>query len=230
MAKGPMSTGRRVELDHPDGRRDERPAGSRSVDPGAVPATRITLVSAWEVVVMTGSEPGRVVVGVCRSLGGYQALRYAVAQARERGATVVAVRAYSAVASREALWRTALAEAAIAEIGAAFTEAFGGMPHDVTVRVAVTEGLPGPALVATADRADDLLVIGGSGSHRLTRAWSTAVARYCARHAQCPVLIAPVPAMARARGAGRLARAAAFAAEESLRSSDRSNPTSPQRP
>jgi hypothetical protein len=53
-----------------------------------------------------------------------------------------------------------------------------------------------------------------------------AVARYCARHAQCLVLIAPVPAMARSRGAGRLARAVAFAAEESLRSSDRTESTS----
>jgi nucleotide-binding universal stress UspA family protein len=211
-------------------RQDEWPAGSRSVDPGTVPGPRITLVSAWEVVVMTGSEPGRVVVGVCRSLGGYQALRYAVAQARERGATLVAVRAYSASAPREMWWRSALAESAASEVAAAFTDALGGMPRDVIIRVAVSEGLPGPVLVGSADRADDLLVIGGSGSHRLTRAWSAAVARYCARHAQCPVLIAPVPAMARAGGAGRLARAVAFAAEESLHSSDRSEPTSGQRP
>lgn len=88
------------------------------------------------------------------------------------------------------------------------------------------EGSPGRVLVASADRADDLLVIGGSGAHRLTRAWSAAVARYCGRHAQCTVLIASVPAMARARGVGRLARAAAFAAEESLRSADRTESTS----
>ena len=179
---------------------------------------------------MAGSEPGRVVVGVCRSLGGYQALRYAVAQARERGAPIIAVRAYSVNAPREAWWRSALAETAVAEVGAAFTDAVGGMPRDVTVRITVHEGSPGPVLVASADNEADLLVIGGSGSHHLTRAWSAAVARYCARHARCPVLIAPVPAMARARGAGRLARAVAFAAEESLRSSDRSEPTSPQRP
>lgn len=178
---------------------------------------------------MAGSEPGRVVVGVCRSLGGYQALRYAVAQARARGAALVAVRAYSVSAPREVWWRSALADAALAEVAAAFTDALGGMPRDVNVRIAVQEGSPGSVLVASADRDDDLLVIGGSGSHRLTRARSAAVARYCARHAQCPVLIAPVPAMARASGAGRLARAVAFAAEESLRSSDRAEPTSPQR-
>ena len=178
---------------------------------------------------MAGSEPGRVVVGVCRSLGGYQALRYAVAQARERCAAIVAVRAYSVAAAREALWRSALAEAAVAEVSAAFTDALGGMPRDVSVRVAVYEGSPGPVLVASADRDDDVLVIGGSGAHRLTRAWSATVARYCARHARCPVLIAPVPAMARSQRTGRLARAVAFAAEESLRS-DRSEPTSPQRP
>jgi nucleotide-binding universal stress UspA family protein len=178
---------------------------------------------------MAGSDAGRVVVGVCRSIGGYQALRYAVAQARVRGAAVVAVRAYSVAAPREALWRSALADAAVAEVAAAFTDALGEMPRDVSVRVAVHEGSPGPVLVASADRENDLLVIGGSGTRRLTRAWSAAVARYCARHAQCPVLIAPVPAMARSRGAGRLARAVAFAAEESLRSSDRAEPTSPQR-
>lgn len=65
---------------------------------------------------MAGSEPGRVVVGVCRSLGGYQALRSAVAQARVRGATLVAVRAYSVAAPRETWWRSALAEAAVAEV------------------------------------------------------------------------------------------------------------------
>lgn len=178
---------------------------------------------------MTGSEPGRVVVGVCRSLGGYQALRHAVALAREGGATLVAVRAYNASASREMCWGSALAESAASEVAAAFTDALGGLPRDVTIRVVATEGLPGPVLVGSADRAGDLLVIGGSGSHRLTRAWSAAVARYCARHAQCPVLIAPVPAMARVRGTRRLARAVAFAAEESLHSSDRSEPTSPQR-
>lgn len=178
---------------------------------------------------MAGSEPGRVVVGVCRSLGGYQALRYAVAQARERGAALVAVRAYRVAAPREAVWRSALGEAAVAEVTAAFTDALGEMPRDVSLRVAVHEGSPGPVLVASADSEGDLLVIGGSGSHR-PRAWSATVARYCARHAQCPVLIAPLPAMARSRRTGRLARAVAFAAEESLRSSDRSEPTSPQRP
>ena len=175
---------------------------------------------------MAGSGAGRVVVGVCRSLGGYQALRYAVAQARERDADLIAVRAYSVAAPREALWRSALGEAAVAEVAAAFTDALGEMPRDVSIQVVVHEGSPGPVLVASADREGDLLVIGGSGTHRLTRAWSAAVARYCARHAQCPVLIAPVPAMARSRGAGRLARAVAFAAEESLRSSDRSESTS----
>ena len=175
---------------------------------------------------MAGSGAGRVVVGVCRSLGGYQALRCAVAQARERHADLIAVRAYSVAAPREALWRSALGEAAVAEVAAAFTDALGEMPPDVNIRVVVHEGSPGPVLVASADQEGDLLVIGGSGTHRLSRAWSAAVARYCARHAQCPVLIAPVPAMARSRGAGRLARAVAFAAEESLRSSDRTESTS----
>jgi nucleotide-binding universal stress UspA family protein len=175
---------------------------------------------------MAGSGAGRVVVGVCRSLGGYQALRYAVAQARKRGAALVAVRAYSVGLPREAFWRSALGEAAVAEIAAAFTEALGEMPRDVSIRVVVHEGSPGPLLVASADSEDDLLVIGGSGTHRMTRAWSAAVARYCARHARCPVVIAPVPAMARSRGAGRLARAVALAAEQSLRSPDRAEPTS----
>jgi nucleotide-binding universal stress UspA family protein len=190
---------------------------------------RTNLVCAREVVVMAGSDAGRVVVGVCQSLGGYQALRFAVAQARERGGTLVAVRAYSVAAPRDAWWRSALVEAAVAEVAAAFTDALGRMPRDVRVQVAVHEGSPGPVLVASADREDDLLIIGGSGAHRMTRAWSAGVARYCARHAHCPVLIAPVPAMARSRGAGRLARAVALAAEESLRSSDRAEPTSPQR-
>lgn len=137
---------------------------------------------------------------------------------------------YSAAAPRDATWRSALAEAAVAEVKEAFTEALGAMPTDLSIQVVVRDGRAGAVLVAAADRDSDLLVIGGSGTHRWTYPWSATVARYCARHASCPVTIAPPPAMARCRGVRRLARAVAFAAEEFLPACDSTGPASTPQP
>ncbi|HLU55944.1 MAG TPA: universal stress protein [Pseudonocardia sp.] len=63
----------------------------------------------------------------------------------------------------------------------------GGLPDDVDVRIVVTQGEPGPALVRLADRHTDLLVVGrGSDGGALGP-----VARACVEGATCPVVVVP---------------------------------------
>ncbi len=57
----------------------------------------------------------------------------------------------------------------------------------------MVRGETGQVLVSTADRADDTLVIGVGRGRRLL----PSVARYCLRHATCPVLAVPRPALQR---------------------------------
>lgn len=144
-------------------------------------------------------ESGRVVVGVSDTAAGYQALRYAVAQARERGVPLIAVRAYACGAHNIEL-RSVLVNAAREYVAKTFVEALGCEPAAVAAEVAVCEGLPGRALVAIADQAQDLVVVGGSGARRVTGRRRAAVARWCSREAVCPVVIVPPPAMARRAG------------------------------
>ena len=160
---------------------------------------------------------GRVVVGISATLAGYQALRYAATEARQRGAPLVAVRVFKpANTVTGAMWRDTAVEAAHAEVARAFTNALGGIPLDLPVNVHLRSGVPAKKLVATADRAEDLLVIGASGRHPAARL-RRAAAAYCARFAACPVVVVPAPALAGA-GRRRLGRAVTRQAEQLLRS------------
>lgn len=162
-------------------------------------------------------EPGRVIVGVGRSLGAYQALRFAVAEARRRAAPLVAVRAFRPVTNGQILLPAKfLADGAIWQVDMAFAEALGGLPNDLTVMIIVQEGDIAHALVATADRESDLLVIGGSCARGLVRFRGTAIARSCTRYASCPVVIVPPAMLARTAHTDRLARATLRGAEDFL--------------
>ena len=163
------------------------------------------------------SLPGRVVVGIGHSLGAYEALRYAVVEARRRHTTLLAVRAYRSTAyGQSPLPVDVVAGAALVVVEVAFAEALGGAPPDLPLEVVVREGHPARTLVGTANREGDLIVIGGCGTRRLTRLRSTAVARFCAREAGCPVVIVPPNALARSARADRLARDAAGDAQDFL--------------
>lgn len=163
---------------------------------------------------MERSKPGRVVVGVGRSVGAYQALRYAVAEARRRGCVMVAVRAFRVLVHGQALSRADLLGAAAADtVYTAFTEALGGLPSDLPLEILVREGDAAHTLVSIADREDDLLVVGGTRARRWARPRSRHVARFCVRRARCPVAIIPPAELARSARADRLARDAARAAE-----------------
>jgi hypothetical protein len=126
---------------------------------------------------MDEAAAGRVVVGVADTLAGYQALRYAVEQARQRQQPLIAVRA----------------------LPPGWSEALRSVPSDVSVAVAAEVGSPADVLAAVANRADDLMVIGGSSSRDRAgpgrwwladaRGWRAARSRSCRSPpwpARCP--------------------------------------------
>jgi hypothetical protein len=65
----------------------------------------------------------------------------------------------------------------------------------LSVECVIVRGAPGPALVATADDPNDLLIVGGGRRGRLAGIRVGSVSRYCFGHANCPLLIVPPPAM-----------------------------------
>ena len=164
---------------------------------------------------MSRQPGGRVVIGLNGSLAAYSALRYAVAEARRRGAILIVVRAYTPAAVR-GMPDAALTREAVDEVGQAFAEAMGAVPRDLDVRLLSRVGEPGPSLVAAADRAADLIVIGGSRHRRFPLRRAGRIAAYCAARATCPVVVVPPPDLARAGRPRQLERAAARYAEEFL--------------
>ncbi len=156
---------------------------------------------------MNQNETSRVIVGVSESLAGLQALRYAVAEVRRRGAVLHAVRAWQFASPWRGydayMGREDLAATAEATVRSAFDLAMGGVPDDVAVSMVIAEAPTGPALVSYANRDDDLLVVGRSDTHWLP---VLAVDRCCTRAAGCVVVVVPPPAMAGRRRSRSLER------------------------
>ncbi len=151
---------------------------------------------------MTGGP--RVVVGVTGSVGNLQALRRAMAEARLRGAGVLAVHAWLPPGGELAERRLSVPElrqvwhdAAWRRVWDAFDAAFGGLPPEIQVEVAVTRGEPGQVLVNAACQDNDLLVIGTGRGGALRRLLPRRVCRYCLTRSACPVLVVPPSALAR---------------------------------
>ncbi|MEU6777208.1 universal stress protein [Streptomyces sp. NPDC046759] len=140
----------------------------------------------------------RVVVGVSGSLGSVTALRRATALARSLGAELWPVLAWEPPGGDPAARRTPVADVLVEDwqrlarqrLASVLEEIFGGDAPGVPMHAVVVRGAPGPALVATADREDDLLVV-GAGRRGLQRAFSGRVPRHCLAHAVCPVLAVP---------------------------------------
>jgi hypothetical protein len=59
----------------------------------------------------------------------------------------------------------------------------------------VARGETGPVLVDTADRPDDLLIIGTGRRPGIGRLLHHSASRYCLVHARCPVLAVPPSAL-----------------------------------
>ncbi|MFJ3791119.1 universal stress protein [Kitasatospora sp. NPDC090091] len=171
------------------------PAGERAVGP-AVGATGED----------DGGQSGRsrIVVGVSGSLGSLAALHRAVAEARRTDAEVLAVHCWTPpggeIGYRHCPCPPLLGvcrEAADARLRQALDEAFGGGHAGVRLRCLVVRGESGRALVHSADRPGDLLVLGAGRRGALARVLRPSVTAYCVRHATCPVLTVPRSALQR---------------------------------
>jgi nucleotide-binding universal stress UspA family protein len=140
---------------------------------------------------------GTIVVGVDGSDESKEALRWALGEARLRGARVVALRAwiYPALAAGGLIPVTAdLVEQLSAneqkELAATVAEVAG--ESDVEVEQVVVEDAPARALVAASEGAD-LLVVGTRGHGGFSGLLLGSVSQQCAHHASCPVVIVPPP-------------------------------------
>ena len=143
-------------------------------------------------------DRGKVVVGISRSLSGLEALRFAVAEAQRRQATLAAVRVWSFNAGMRSSrptweWEQALAGEARRCITEAFHAAAGGVPRDLDVLARTMSGPVDSALKTCVDSPRDLLVIGAARRNW----WSGGVVRGCAHDAACPVVVVPRPELAR---------------------------------
>ncbi|MFC9929041.1 universal stress protein [Streptomyces sp. NPDC127190] len=144
------------------------------------------------------SATPRVVVGVSGSLGSVTALRRATALARRLGAELWPVLAWEPPGGDPATRRCPGADLPVEEwqrlarrrLASVLEEIFGATGPGVPMCAVIVRGAPGPALVATADREDDVLVV-GAGRRGLRRAFSGRVPRHCLSHATCPVLAVP---------------------------------------
>ncbi|MFD8895517.1 universal stress protein [Streptomyces sp. Sge12] len=140
----------------------------------------------------------RVVVGVSGTPGSLSALHRAAAEARVRGAELWAVMAWQApggeLGSRSSCNVTALTDcraAAVERLREVLDGAFGAAGPGVTLAGLTVRATPGAALVDTARRSEDLLVVGTGSRTPLRRLVRPSVARYCLAHAACPVLTVP---------------------------------------
>ena len=139
-----------------------------------------------------------IVVGVDGSEESKQALRWALGEARLRGARVVALRAwiYPALAAGGLIPVTTdlleqLTQNETKELAATVEEVAAG-ETDVQVDQVVVEDAPARALVAASQDAD-LLVVGTRGHGGFTGLVLGSVSQQCAHHASCPVVIVPPP-------------------------------------
>jgi nucleotide-binding universal stress UspA family protein len=160
---------------------------------------------------------GRVVVGFAPTMAGYEALRYAVTQARDRAATLVVVHAVRL--DPHDSWaesRLPMTVAVTKQVTTAFHEALGGVPADLDVHVIVEAAPADLVLRAAADQPGDLLVVGSCTRRRLGALAHGARLRRTLRSAVCPVVVIPPPAMARLGSASRLGRNAVAELEHFL--------------
>jgi nucleotide-binding universal stress UspA family protein len=133
----------------------------------------------------------QIVVGVDGSEAGQRALRWALAEARRRNESIMAVTAWR--------WDTlenvdTISSAAADEAAAMLSGQIDAVPAAERVAVPIVkqvrEGRPGDVLTAAA-RDAELLVIGSHGhSHRLQQVLGS-TAEECVRNASCPVVVLP---------------------------------------
>lgn len=130
---------------------------------------------------------GRIIVGLDTSLGGAEALKWAVAEGARTGSAVTAVYAYDERGG------SAAKQAAADELEMSVRSVVGHRDLPVHLEAKAVAGDPGEALAAQAEGAD-LLVVGHRRRGAVARALLGSVSRHCARTASCPVVVVPTPA------------------------------------
>jgi nucleotide-binding universal stress UspA family protein len=140
---------------------------------------------------------GVIIVGVDRSAGAEEALRFAFQEAQLRRATLRAIHAWQfGYIGAPSL------EGAVPVLGAGLDEhrSAAGAVLDAMVREAipdagdveierrVVEG-PAAAVLVEESRAADLLVVGSRGHGGFAQLLLGSVSQQCAHHAECPVVI-----------------------------------------
>jgi nucleotide-binding universal stress UspA family protein len=148
---------------------------------------------------MEGTEMGVIVVGVDDSQAARAALRFAIEEARMRGASVHAVHAwqfrYPGAAGVEGAYAIpgfdldSLRNTADAALEAIVAE-ISPDGDDVEVERVLVEGAAGAALLDQA-RDAELLVVGSRGRGGFAGLLLGSVSQQCAHHASCPVVIIP---------------------------------------
>ncbi len=136
-----------------------------------------------------------IVVGVDGSRDSLAALRHALRQARESGATVRVVNAWRipALAYDAPVGVDDLSADMIEGAAATIEEALAAVAdvvEGVSVQRVIREGEAGHALVAEAEGAKQL-VVGSRGHGALGEFVAGSVSHYCCRHAHCPVTVIP---------------------------------------
>ncbi|NKQ28165.1 universal stress protein [Streptomyces galbus] len=145
------------------------------------------------------SPAARVLVGVSGSPGSLTALCVAAGDARRRGAELWPVLAWEPPGGDPAARRAPAAthlvpvweRSARERLLAALRDVFGDVGTGLPGQALIARGTPGRALVALADRAGDVLVVGAGRRGLLRRGLRPSVGRYCLAHAACPVVAVP---------------------------------------
>ena len=151
---------------------------------------------------MMNKAPLSVIVGVDGEGTSRPALAWAVRQARNSGARLVAVHSWSLVGEGAvgrhvhaphplAFAGNQLQNAAELMVRQAFQDALGGIPQDVAVVIETPEGAPGEVLTKMSGGPGNLLVVGTGHKSRWQRLTSGSVSRYCVEHSECPVVVIP---------------------------------------
>lgn len=151
-----------------------------------------------------GSRVPRLIVGISPSPASWWALAWATGEARRRGARLLLVhvfrpRALHAPEAGDCFGGVPddpdgdrLRDGHVL-ILAAIGQAVGKLPRDIDCERSVIPGRPAAELARLA-YGGDVLVLGARHRGWLRRHAPGSVARACARHATCPVVIVPEPA------------------------------------
>jgi nucleotide-binding universal stress UspA family protein len=138
---------------------------------------------------------GKVVVGVDGSPGSIAALRFAVEEARLRGADLAAVSAWTLSLAGDVPggFVPSLREDFAKEAAEVLDDGLGQLDTTgITIERVVEEGTAARTLVEAAKGAD-MLVVGSRGRGGFAGLLLGSVSQQCAHHATCPVAIVRSP-------------------------------------